>query len=473
MKKLLLTFLVALTGVMTASAAKLYVWLNENASSFLNSNPRVMVWRWNTENDGEAVEMEREFKYGFCWFSCELNDKTNAIIVRQNPDYGTSTSIDWNTNDNNNKVWNEVLVSNTGWLNTSEDNYVELWWHTTDNYFGASQSSERPKTGWSGLCVRSSVDGFTGYENNMVCSNGNNTFTKEYKKADFGESSTFTFRLKHIENVIYGEDGTRFNNWTQIGPSSDNTVLDVPSTISTVNQFYDATTNNWQIVLPTYDYEKIVITADYVSNNGAYEWNVSADAYIAKTVTAENQYATFGATVPVDLSSISGVTAYTATADASTGKVSLTEKTGTLAANEGVLLENEGTEDAVLSIRVAASAEASASNDLMAFTGSGNLIQMTETGYTNYILAKENDVVGFYKVNGTYGNEMGANTAYLHVKDAAGSARSYFSLLSDATSIDAVQTTVVDGQAYNLAGQRVAQPVKGLYIVNGKKVIMK
>ena len=30
-----------------------------------------------------------------------------------------------------------------------------------------------------------------------------------------------------------------------------------------------------------------------------------------------------------------------------------------------------------------------------------------------------------------------------------------------------------DGIYYNLAGQRVAQPTKGLYIVNGKKVVIK
>ena len=30
-----------------------------------------------------------------------------------------------------------------------------------------------------------------------------------------------------------------------------------------------------------------------------------------------------------------------------------------------------------------------------------------------------------------------------------------------------------NGEVYNLAGQRVAQPTKGLYIVNGKKAVIK
>ena len=33
--------------------------------------------------------------------------------------------------------------------------------------------------------------------------------------------------------------------------------------------------------------------------------------------------------------------------------------------------------------------------------------------------------------------------------------------------------TVGNEKFYNLAGQRIAQPTKGLYIVNGKKYIVK
>ena len=36
-----------------------------------------------------------------------------------------------------------------------------------------------------------------------------------------------------------------------------------------------------------------------------------------------------------------------------------------------------------------------------------------------------------------------------------------------------VNGSAADGKCYNLQGQRVEQPTKGLYIVNGKKVIVK
>ena len=45
----------------------------------------------------------------------------------------------------------------------------------------------------------------------------------------------------------------------------------------------------------------------------------------------------------------------------------------------------------------------------------------------------------------------------------------------DATGINNVENArqILSGDFYNLAGQRVAQPAKGLYIVNGKKVVIK
>ena len=45
----------------------------------------------------------------------------------------------------------------------------------------------------------------------------------------------------------------------------------------------------------------------------------------------------------------------------------------------------------------------------------------------------------------------------------------------ETTGINAVNGSElkVNGEYYNLNGQRVANPTKGLYIVNGKKVVIK
>ena len=73
--------------------------------------------------------------------------------------------------------------------------------------------------------------------------------------------------------------------------------------------------------------------------------------------------------------------------------------------------------------------------------------------------------------------EVAANKAYLAVPVAA--ARSGFNLFGDddTTGIEAVDVNTenanVAHEYYNLNGQRIANPSKGLYIVNGKKVIIK
>ena len=69
---------------------------------------------------------------------------------------------------------------------------------------------------------------------------------------------------------------------------------------------------------------------------------------------------------------------------------------------------------------------------------------------------------------------LGANKAYLAVPTGAG-APSLLWFDNGSTGIDEVrgQTEEVRGEYYNLSGQRVANPTKGLYIVNGRKVVIK
>ena len=89
------------------------------------------------------------------------------------------------------------------------------------------------------------------------------------------------------------------------------------------------------------------------------------------------------------------------------------------------------------------------------------------------LYADETHELGFYKTTAkTF--TVNKNSAYIPA-DVVSEARTFISLDGETTGIDAAivnndkQTTGV----YNLNGQRVAQPTKGLYIVNGKKVVIK
>ena len=112
---------------------------------------------------------------------------------------------------------------------------------------------------------------------------------------------------------------------------------------------------------------------------------------------------------------------------------------------------------------------------------SGSDEAATTTGGGKYYmlsLDKNGENVGFYygaAKGGAFTN--GAHKAYLVVPDATAGAKSFY-LFSEAetTGIGSVQSTMFnDGrmEIFNLNGQRVSTPQRGIYIVNGKKVLVK
>ena len=92
-----------------------------------------------------------------------------------------------------------------------------------------------------------------------------------------------------------------------------------------------------------------------------------------------------------------------------------------------------------------------------------------DANYKYYVLSNEG-ALGFYKYNGT---TLGANKAF--IKTAVAPARGFFTF-DDTTGISTVanrQMSNANTLIFDLQGRRVVQATKGLYIVNGKKVILK
>lgn len=88
-----------------------------------------------------------------------------------------------------------------------------------------------------------------------------------------------------------------------------------------------------------------------------------------------------------------------------------------------------------------------------------------------YVLAKKSGVVGFYK---WAGGSLTSGKVYLPSSAVSGAHEFIGFDESDVTAIEAVKSqNVENGQFFNLAGQKVLNPTKGLYIVNGRKVIIK
>ena len=190
--------------------------------------------------------------------------------------------------------------------------------------------------------------------------------------------------------------------------------------------------------------------------------------YDTENVTVgESGYATYCSTKDLDFST-TDVKAYTAKVDG--GVVKLTKVANDIVpANTGVVLFCE-TPD-TYAIPVTTTEATVSDNEMVGVTVRTQVNETTGTKY-NYILQSGS----FNNANGGY---LKANRAYLSTTYQApviGGARSLQIVFDEeATGIAEMETVknVENGKFYNLNGQQVAQPTKGLYIVGGRKVVVK
>ena len=145
--------------------------------------------------------------------------------------------------------------------------------------------------------------------------------------------------------------------------------------------------------------------------------------------------------------------------------ITMTEITdGIVNSGQGVVLKSTAA-----SITMTPNASASA-GDYSTNSLTGTMTSITNPGNAYVLNYKAATGAGFYKLSS--GGTIGANKAYL--VSGAG-APEFFSFDGNTTSINEVRGKMEDvsGEYYDLQGRRVSQPTKGLYIVNGKKVVIK
>lgn len=183
--------------------------------------------------------------------------------------------------------------------------------------------------------------------------------------------------------------------------------------------------------------------------------------------------ATFSCDKALDFTGVDAIAAYTATVTTE-GKITFT-RIYEVPANTGLLLRNALGEDqgavAAVNVPVIASAAAVSENALVAVDTEIAQLPTETTGYVNYILNKVNGNLGFYKANN---QKVAAGKAYLQVPATAARASFAISFDNETTGIENIEHSALNIENYyDLQGRRVAQPQKGLYIVNGKKVVIK
>lgn len=201
-----------------------------------------------------------------------------------------------------------------------------------------------------------------------------------------------------------------------------------------------------------------------IYNNFTLTRYISASTTESVTVTPAG-YATYVSTLPLDYTSTE-IKAYTAKAN--DGKIVLTQ-INKVPANTPVVLYKEG--GATEAIPVATTTDTPAASDLVA--GTGAAVATAEGDYTNYILNVGTKGIGFYRANS---QTVEANRAYMHVSNSETGSMSRMAIVFDnQTTGIANLKAAADGDdaIYNLNGQRIEKATKGIYIIDGKKMIMK
>ena len=225
------------------------------------------------------------------------------------------------------------------------------------------------------------------------------------------------------------------------------------------NETFEFTTSN--AFAETHRVVKLILSSKD-QNVGVGTISISSSAPVAFTMNAY-EWSTLVSDKALDFEN-SGVTAYVVTGH-NGNALEKTEVT-TVAANTPLLL-NAAAGD--YEIPVAASGTAYTDNKLVAGTG---VAVTKEDGKTKYVLSLDaDDNIAFMKINNDAAT-VPADKAYLEFNEVVSAPSFSF---GDATAIDDVRSKTEDvrGDFYNLNGQRVALPTKGLYIVNGKKYIVK
>lgn len=190
-------------------------------------------------------------------------------------------------------------------------------------------------------------------------------------------------------------------------------------------------------------------------------WYIEAVDKLPVSISAA-RYATIYA--PVALTIPADVEAYAA--EFTDGKVMLNPVEGTIPANTGVVLEgNEGTYDFAITT--------TGTNVNSALSGNKATANVADDA-TAYILSKDTQGVGFYKLNSTERTIQGGRAFY--TVPASTEAAIAFIFGGEVTDINNAVSNDAQSNApiYDLTGRKVAKAVKGgLYIQNGRKFIVK
>jgi hypothetical protein len=316
----------------------------------------------------------------------------------------------------------------------------------------------------------------------------------------FGTGSKTSLTEDNQDVYLTQENGSNYSFY-QVPGTTDEYILAIKNTTGATNHL-TYTLNGWIV-------EKLAVSQDEKTITGPGFASESRDHAIDHSLT--------GYMVGKDIKAYV-VTSATASTDSDDGDLTVEEVNCILPAGQGCFLVNNPSadydEDADNSVKILNNktnlfvADMHDQENISTFTTNlmkamvnGGTIAQESDGNINYVLASshqsasnpnnvtQKDEVAFYRASKKSGASVPANGAYLAVPKAVSNSVKAFYLIydypeeplsedycdQDVTSISLQEAADVDAVWYNMNGQKLnGRPnASGIYVVNGKKIVIK
>lgn len=246
----------------------------------------------------------------------------------------------------------------------------------------------------------------------------------------------------------------------------DNSQLNIKS--SGYWLFYNKSTSRFLYTGSTHERVQLYKRTDVTKSYAFYTTSISIDVPINKY-----GYATWYAGMPVEVPA--GLNAFTCQVE---GNTAMLHAVGTvIPAHTGVVLyaaEAVGKGQNVVLSYANVDTTPIASNALIGFVEDTEV----DNGKAHYALNVKNNVVGFYIPQTTTDPVLSATSAFTAIAgkaylelDAQMSISALELKRNDDVSVNQISTSSID-IIYDLMGRKVSSPSKGIYVVNGRKMVL-
>ena len=289
-----------------------------------------------------------------------------------------------------------------------------------------------------------------------------------YYLYSIGAQKFVTYTGQNVGDVSLVESGMKSVTVTTDGKAGSPYRFKFQSNYLNINGDKNVLISNWSAVDDGNSFQFI--------DKGAYDLSdaiAAVDNYESPTKTLTDYgYATLFTDHAVAIPE--GATAYYVTVDGDVA--TLNEIEDVIPANTGVVVKGTASSDYQFEYTTAAATTDVSDNKMVGYIVDTPITGDDAISYyaVNYKTVNSEKVPGFFAPKGA-GTPTGSFTAvggkaYLKVEGAAGS--SIVMRFGDATMVENLLKTQ-DAAIYDLTGRKVAQPERGIYIVNGKKMFFK